>query len=759
MAGLRESKPTPTRLFRAASLGPAFVAAFLFAWAAPSQAADCTAPLAQVVLVKGSVELVRQGTQRLVVAESNAGLCAGDTVVVHQNGQAALLLANATVVRLDQGTTVTISPSISGRPALLNVISGAIYVISRTPQPFRVRTPFINANVEGTEFLVEVRRGQGDAEAIGCLGPLTQPAETDRVTVYEGSVRVDARSGSLLVAAGETAMATATQGPIKDLTVRPKDAVTWTLYVPTILRAEGRATKALGCATQLLAQGLLAPAKSELNRMLAATGAAEDAVVYALLATIAVAENERIEAIAASDRAVGLDAQSAPAWLARSYAQQARFRIEDALASAERAVDLEPANALALARRAELQMSVGRLEAALASAQRAVQLDPQISRTQTVLGFANLTRTEIKAARTSFERAIALDSTDPLPRLGLGLARIRAGELAAGRVDVEVAAILDPNQSLVRSYLGKAYFDERRDKLAQGQFSLAKELDPNDPTPWFYDAVRGQTSNEPGLALKDMQLSIEKNANRAVFRSKLLLDDDLAARSISQASIYRQLGFEQLALFEAYKALAADPLGFSAHRFLAEAYVERPRHQFARENEALQAQMLQPISLYPLQLPLTATEAGAFGTSVLFDPGFSEYNRLYVRNGLNGQALGLVGGRGTRADQLLVTGVSDALSYSAGQFHYETDGFRSNAQSRKDLYDVFLQFTPNEDASIHLEWRRVRLAEGDLSLRFDPEFTTDFRYGQRKEAHPAGRTPAPRRAHHASLVPGNPGVA
>jgi hypothetical protein len=48
--------------------------------------------------------------------------------------------------------------------------------------------------------------------------------------------------------------------------------------------------------------------------------------------------------------------------------------------------------------------------------------------------------------------------------------------------------------------------------------------------------------------LQDLQKSIELNDNRAVFRSRLLLDQDLAARSASLGRIYNDLGFQQLAL-------------------------------------------------------------------------------------------------------------------------------------------------------------------------------------------------------------------
>ena len=49
---------------------------------------------------------------------------------------------------------------------------------------------------------------------------------------------------------------------------------------------------------------------------------------------------------------------------------------------------------------------------------------------------------------------------------------------------------LDPGNALIRSYVGKAYYEEKRDGLAESQLKTAKELDPLDPTAWFYDAIQ-----------------------------------------------------------------------------------------------------------------------------------------------------------------------------------------------------------------------------------------------------------------------------
>ena len=329
---------------------------------------------------------------------------------------------------------------------------------------------------------------------------------------------------------------------------------------------------------------------------------------YALQAIIAVVQNDKEQALTLATKAVELDQASSTARLALSYAQQAHFNIEDALASVQKAVELDPENALAWARLAELHMSTGYLDRALKAAQRAADLNPLLSKTHTVLGFAHLTQINTEAAKTAFAQAIELDQADPMPRLGMGLAKIREGDLEEGRIELEIAASLDPANSLIRSYLGKAYFEEKRYNLAGTQFDLAKALDPNDPTPWFYDAIQKQTQNRPVEALRDLQKSIDLNNNRAVYRSKLLLDQDQAARGSSLARIYDNLGFEKRALMETAKSLTLDPANHSAHRFLSDAYLNIPRHEIARVSELLQAQLLQPINVNPVQPRLAVAD-------------------------------------------------------------------------------------------------------------------------------------------------------
>ena len=359
----------------------------------------------------------------------NVALCAGDTVRTYERSRAALLLSNETTLRLDQQTTVTLVAPEQDKASLLNMARGALHVITRTSRPFKVTTPFVNANVEGTEFLVAVGE------------------ESASVEVYEGRVIADNDRGSVALASGERAIAAKNSAPRKEIVVRPRDAVQWTLYFPTLfdyrlgvgapgapgesaLREsvaayrQGRLADAIARlenvpespgdprlliyrAGLLLLVGRLDEARPDIARALALDPRNSDA--YSLQAIIAVVENDKDEAVKLANRAVDLDPASPTARIALSYAQQAQFKIEQALASVQKAVDLDPQNALAWARLAELEMSTRNLDGALDAAKRAAGLNPGLAKTQAVLGFAYLTRIDTQAAKAAFEKAIELD--------------------------------------------------------------------------------------------------------------------------------------------------------------------------------------------------------------------------------------------------------------------------------------------------------------------------------------------------------------
>jgi tetratricopeptide (TPR) repeat protein len=714
-------------------------------------AKSCYSPPAQVVSVRGNVNLRPANQTVWQPAAIDEALCPDDMMRVRVRSRATLRLINESMLSLDQNTIITV-PDVGAEQdgaLLLDLFSGNIHITSRTPRPFKLRTRFGDATIVGTEFLASADE------------------DSTQFVIFEGQVSVSNEQGSLVLADNEAAIAREDERPQKIAVINPVDAVQWALYYPIIIdtyslrekfsaeavRPElqasidfyqaGKFFDALTkleevapdartvpflnfYASLLLTTGRVDEAQTAIKQALQLNPDSSDA--YALKAIIAVALNDKRQALNLANRAAELDQMSATAKLALSYAQQAHFEIEQALASVQEAVKIDTQNALAWARVAELQMSVGHLDLALESARQAVNLNPALAKTQTVLGFAHLLQIDIHAAKTNFSRAIALDQIDPMPRLGMGLALIREGKLEAGRIELEIAVSLDPVNSLIRSYLGKAYFEEKRYPLASTQFGLAKALDPNDPTPWLYDAIQKQTQNRPVEALQDIQKSIELNDNRAVYRSRLLLDRDEAGRGSSLARIYDNLGFEKRALMETAKSLSYDPASHSAHRFLSDAYINIPKHEIARVSELLQAQLLQPINVNPVQPHLAVADLNIITNTGPAVTGFNEFAPLVERNHPQLVASGIAGSNNTFGDELVASVLYDRASISIGQFHYETDGFRPNNDETHNIYNAFFQYAVTPKFNIQAELRSRKTEHGDLLLDFDrKEFDPDTR--------------------------------
>jgi tetratricopeptide (TPR) repeat protein len=709
---------------------------------------SCEPIVGQLASVEGEVEVQRAATPRWQSATMGDALCEGDSVRSGPRSRAAIFLINEAVLRLDQNTTLQLVDITAEeqKRSFLELVVGAIQSFSRRPRLLAINTPYLNAAVEGTEFFVEVAVDQSS------------------VIVFEGIVAATNPQGELRLASGEGAVARTGEAPRPRILVRPRDAVQWALYYPPIfaelggrgmIAPPGLATP-LAEAVNLANQGNVNGALEALDRLpeaerdaqyhtfraalLLSVGRVDEAraaidralaldpnagLAYAQRAIIDLVQNEREQALADAHRGVELSPDASAPKIALSYAQQGNFQLEAARTTLLQATEQNPHDPLAWARLAELWMMFGYLNRARDAAERAVALAPDLERTQIVLGFANLVEIRTRQAKEAFERAIALDPADPLPRLGLGLAQIRQSNLEQGRENLEVAVSLDSNDALLRAYLGKAYFSERREELAGDQYGIAKELDPLDPTAYLYDAILKQSQGRPGEALEDIQRSIELNDNRAVFRSRLLLDSDRAARGTSLALVYDDLGFLQPGIQEASRSLTFDPANAGAHRFLSDIYVGVRRREIARVSNLLQAQMLQDLNINPIQPSLSEANLNLITQGGPAQAGFNEFTPLFERNQVQVNASGLVGNESTYGAEGVASAIYDRYSISAGSFGYWTDGWRQNNSINQNVQDVFFQTAVTPELNVQLEFRRRYSDQGDLEFAFDPDFFSE----------------------------------
>jgi len=699
--------------------------------------------LAQLIATLGTVDIRSASSPEWQPASADDALCEGDAVRVGHNSQAIIRFqGDETNARLDQNTTLRILDQDAGAGWLnLEIPRGIVNFLSRIRRGLRIATPFVNAHVEGTEFMASVG------------------ADLAAFDLYEGKLRLDNRHGALVLRDRQSARAARGQPPQPYLLLRPLDAVQWTLHFEPMLaallasgpgalddglhadfsRALGllRAGDAAGAfalleaapparrdaefhtlrAALYLMVGRVEEARSDLAAADASSPGHADA--RAVAAVIALARNEKEKAQGLAEEAVAFGAARPLAWLALSYARQAHFDLPTAEDAMREAVRLDPSNGLLRARLAELLLARGEFDAGFAEADEAVRAAPNIALVARTQGFAALLRIDLAGAAEAFERALALDPGDPVARLGLGLTLIRRGELEAGRVELEIAVSLAPRHALVRAYLGKAYFEEKRDGRAATAYDLAIEQDPRDPTPWLYRAILLRQGNRPVEALAAIEKSIALNPNRGLFRPLSTLEADEAARVATLGQVYRDLGFEQLALLKGWNAVVSAPDDHAGHRLLSEVYSALPRHEEARVSELLQAQLLQPLSRLPVQ-PLSGQTRLLVPEGLApSQPGLTEFDSLFLRPGGNAWVSVQIGNQDTVGNEILASGLVGKTALSLGQYHFETAGGGSSHPGKEDILVGFVQSQIAPKTSVQAEVRWSKWEEGPFVETID----------------------------------------
>ncbi|MCC7547791.1 MAG: FecR domain-containing protein [Burkholderiales bacterium] len=376
----------------------------------------CSPALGRVVSLQGHIELQRNGTgiwQRL--ARLDTPVCRGDQLRAGLLSRAAMYISPETIVRLDQNSTLELvdqtdaetvlrfhQDELTRKLAQQSSLCGVGYFITRYPRKLRVRTPFYNAVVEGTEFQVAMSCDRGELAVFeGRVAAESLSASNERVLVESGQ--------STSVGIGETPSA------IKTL-VKPANAVQWALYyLPltdvSLLDADALAqdctqvSPALrsGCAIRraeyLLRVGRAQEARAELSGLLLSEPSNGD--VSALESIVAVVQNEKQAALDLAQRAVAAAPNAFRPYAALSYAQQANFKLEEAFEAAKHAAQLAPDSALLRARTAELQLSLGRVRSAEREALEAVRINPDESRAHLILGFVHLAQIDTPPRQNS----------------------------------------------------------------------------------------------------------------------------------------------------------------------------------------------------------------------------------------------------------------------------------------------------------------------------------------------------------------------
>lgn len=146
-------------------------------------------PAAKLVSLQGNVFFDSDNRGHWQAAQLNETICEGGRVRLAAFSRASLLLPDGIVLHLDEGTVLSLNGIAPNKPTLLDLLSGFILFISRTPRHLQINTPIANAGPEGTEFALSA----DDTKA--------------SIWVYEGGVRFFNAQGSIHLKAGQSAQA------------------------------------------------------------------------------------------------------------------------------------------------------------------------------------------------------------------------------------------------------------------------------------------------------------------------------------------------------------------------------------------------------------------------------------------------------------------------------------------------------------------------------------------------------------------------
>ncbi len=287
-----------------------------------------------------------------------------------------------------------------------------------------------------------------------------------------------------------------------------------------------------------------------------------------LLAQINLVQNRKEAALAEASRALTLAPNSPMALFSMALVKMASFDLPGATRYLQEAIAADPRFLEAYVYLAKIWLGSEYLSRAQQTIDKALHLAPRNPQALSLAGFVRLAFRDYSRAFQFWNRALEIDPKFGEPHLGLAIYSFRYRNLHQGLEEMLTATLLDPRVASYQTELGKALYQTRSFDRSLEVYDYAKTLDPKDPTPYYYRGIALTDLNRPGEAVQEINKSIQLNDNVAMFRSRSLLDQDLAVRNYSLAKSYQQLGLNEWAYSKAVTAVNYHPHESSAHLFL-----------------------------------------------------------------------------------------------------------------------------------------------------------------------------------------------
>ncbi|HEY0073851.1 MAG TPA: tetratricopeptide repeat protein, partial [Abditibacteriaceae bacterium] len=440
---------------------PFFVACLcLVFWA---QLIAQAAPIATVRTSRGETFIRAKGKTQAVPLTVRKSLFAGDVVGTGPGGKLALLFSDGATVRLNEKTTIEITPSQgAGKSSLFRALGGELWARLRPGNTASTRT--VALGVRGTEIFLQVAEGDG----------------TTTLTVIEGEVEFFNPFGRVVVATSQQSTARPGQAPTMPITI-PNAAliIEWSLDLEQALIPREKfftTSEALRNRRTLNDEVLTWKRQAEAQP--------ENIETQIRYGDALFDAGQFQEALALWQR-VNEKAPRQPSTLTRvGYAHLELNELDEAQVAFAAALQNEPNHLAALIGNAQLQLARNSPAEAQQAAERAIAVDAKNAEANIALGLA-LMRQPAKQdqAKAAFEVAAQGEPSLYSYQAHSWLSLLA---LAQGQNDVALAEGLAatkqaPFSALARGNLALAYFYSGKAREAEREARIAAQLDADSP--------------------------------------------------------------------------------------------------------------------------------------------------------------------------------------------------------------------------------------------------------------------------------------
>jgi len=443
----------------------------------------------------------------------------------------------------------------------------------------------------------------------------------------------------------------------------------------------------------------------------------DGAIAHSLLSQIYLTQNSKQEASSEAAIALQENSGSPMARMTAALVKISYFDLPEARRLLEEALAADPHFLEAYVYLARLWLGADYLDRAWEIICKALEISKTDSEVLSLAGFIRLGYRDFEKAFNLFTEAVKNNPAFGEPHIGLANIAFRNRNFGRGLTEMLTATLLEPRVSLYQSSLGKALYQTKSFDKALEVYDYAKTLDPNDPTPYLYKGIALTDLYRPGEAIQEIDKSIELNDNTAVFRSRLMLDRDLAVRNTNLATAYNQLGLTDWAYSKAVTAVKSDPLSASARLLMGSVYEASTQRLGAAGSEILQYLLLAPAN----ENTFTQSSSGSY----------VDYTQMFEMPYVKFEAEAGTGGWADHGSPyqnhwINVVGGMPGLAVDAlGEYQYDP-GFRkinNQQESVSGLIDGKIDPTIKDSFYVNYEYGRHRY--GDISNPDDFLYQSD----------------------------------